>query len=126
VHSERRRKAPAARDVAGLIRSIDYSATAALERALKAAPDEQGRLAVALAEWRDRATAAFLAAYREATTNPRLWPADRQAADQMLNFFLVEKAFYEIEYELAHRPDWLRVPLTGMLRILSQSPNEAL
>ncbi len=43
----------------------------------------------------------------------------------MLNFFLVEKAFYEIEYELAHRPDWLRVPLTGMLRILSQQSNEA-
>jgi maltose alpha-D-glucosyltransferase/alpha-amylase len=124
-HSERRRKAPAARDVAGLIRSIDYSATAALERALQAAPDEQGRLTVALAEWRDRATAAFLAAYREAMTNQRLWPADRDAAGQMLNFFLVEKAFYEIEYELAHRPDWLRVPLTGMLRILSQSPSEA-
>jgi maltose alpha-D-glucosyltransferase/alpha-amylase len=124
-HSERRRKAPAARDVAGLIRSIDYSATAALERALKAAPDEQGRLTVALAEWRDRATAAFLTAYREAMTNQRLWPTDRDAAGQMLNFFLVEKAFYEIEYELAHRPDWLRVPLTGMLRILSQSPSEA-
>ena len=58
--AERRRKAPAARDVAGLIRSIDYSATAALERALKVAHDEQGRLAAALAEWRDRATAAFL------------------------------------------------------------------
>jgi maltose alpha-D-glucosyltransferase/alpha-amylase len=125
MHSERRRKAPAARDVAGLIRSIDYSATAALERAVKTTPDEQGKLAVALAEWRDRATEAFLTAYREATTNPRLWPADRHSADQMLNFFLVEKAFYEIEYELAHRPDWLRVPLTGMLRILSQYANEA-
>ena len=43
----------------------------------------------------------------------------------MLNFFLVEKAFYEIEYELAHRPDWLRVPVTGMLRILSQNTSEA-
>ena len=43
----------------------------------------------------------------------------------MLNFFLLEKVFYEIEYELAHRPEWLRVPLTGMLRILSQQPNEA-
>ena len=43
----------------------------------------------------------------------------------MLNFFLLEKAFYEIEYELSHRPDWLRVPLTGMLRILSQQPHEA-
>src|SRR5258708_8587069 len=47
--AERRRKAPAARDVAGLIRSIDYSATAALERALKAAPDEQVKRAAALA-----------------------------------------------------------------------------
>ena len=121
---ERRRKAPAARDAAGLIRSIDYSATAALERALKVAPDEGGKLAMALAEWRDRSVAAFLGAYREVMTDPRLWPADPAAADRMLDFFLLEKAIYEIEYELAHRPDWLRVPLTGVLRILSHT-NEA-
>ena len=90
--SERRRKAPAARDVAGLIRSIDYSATAALERALKIAPDEQGRLAAALADWRDRATAAFLAAYREAMTNRRLWPADRHAADATAEFLPAGKS----------------------------------
>jgi maltose alpha-D-glucosyltransferase/alpha-amylase len=123
--NERRRKAPAARDVAGLIRSIDYSATAALERALRVASDEQGKLGAALAEWRDRSTAAFLAAYREVMANQRVWPTNPQVAEQMLNFFLLEKAFYEIEYELAHRPDWLRVPLTGMLRILSQHANEA-
>ncbi|MEA2831343.1 MAG: maltose alpha-D-glucosyltransferase / alpha-amylase [Bradyrhizobium sp.] len=123
--AERRRKAPAARDVAGLVRSIDYSATAALERALKAAPDDQGKLGAALTEWRDRSVAAFLAAYREIMTDQRLWPADPQTAEQLLNFFLLEKALYEIEYELAHRPDWLRVPLTGMLRILSWHPNEA-
>ena len=81
-------------------------------------PDEHGKLGAALAEWRDRSTAAFLAAYREIMTNHRLWPADPHAAEQMLNFFLLEKALYEIEYELAHRPEWLRVPLTGMLRIL--------
>ena len=46
-------------------------------------------------------------------------------AERMLNFFLLEKAFYEIEYELAHRPDWLRVPLTGILRILSSQLLEA-
>jgi maltose alpha-D-glucosyltransferase / alpha-amylase len=56
---DRRRKAPAARDVAGLIRSIDYSATAALERALKSAPDEQG---TALDGWREHSVAAFLGA----------------------------------------------------------------
>jgi maltose alpha-D-glucosyltransferase/alpha-amylase len=123
--TERRRKVPAARDVAGLIRSIDYSSTAALERALKVATDEHGRLGLTLAEWRDRSTAAFLSAYRDTIVNQRLWPAEPLAAERMLNFFLLEKAFYEIEYELAHRPDWLRVPLTGMLRILAQQPHEA-
>jgi maltose alpha-D-glucosyltransferase/alpha-amylase len=122
---ERRRKAPAARDVAGLVRSIDYSATAALERALHVASDEHGKLGAALAEWRDRATTAFLAAYREVMTDQRLWPADPDDAERLLNFFLLEKAFYEIEYELAHRPEWLRVPLTGMLRILSRHSQEA-
>ncbi|MGH6704097.1 MAG: putative maltokinase, partial [Bradyrhizobium sp.] len=124
-HDDRRRKAPAARDVAGLIRSIDYSATAALERAVKAAPDEQGKLGTALAEWRERAAAAFLAAYRETMTSRHLWPADPQAARRMLDFFVLEKAFYEIEYELAYRPDWLRVPLTGAIRILSEHGSEA-
>jgi maltose alpha-D-glucosyltransferase/alpha-amylase len=122
---ERRRKGPAARDVAGLIRSIDYSATAALERALKIVADEQGKLGLALADWRDRSAAVFLAAYRENMTNAPLWPNDPHAAAQMLNFFLLEKVFYEIEYELSHRPDWLRVPLMGMLRILSLPVNEA-
>jgi len=122
--AERRRKAPAARDVAGLIRSIDYSATAALERALKVAPDEHGKLAVALEAWRNRSTAAFLGAYRDGITDPSLWPSTPDAADRVLDFFLLEKAFYEIEYELAHRPDWLRVPLAGMLRILSRHSEE--
>jgi maltose alpha-D-glucosyltransferase/alpha-amylase len=122
---ERRRKAPAARDVAGLVRSIDYSTTAALERVLQVAPDEQGKLGRALGEWRDRATTAFLAAYRETIAHRRLWPADPEAAERMLTFFLLEKAFQEIEYDLAYRPDWLRIPLTGMLRILAQQPHEA-
>ena len=123
--AERRRKAPAARDVAGLIRSIDYSATAAYERALRVGSDDQNRLAAALAEWRDRAVDAFLASYRETTANQRFWPAGPTAVSQILNFFLLEKAFYEVEYELSHRPDWLRVPLTGIIRILSQQPDAA-
>jgi maltose alpha-D-glucosyltransferase/alpha-amylase len=118
---DRRRKAPAARDVAGLIRSIDYSATAALERALKSAPDEQGKIARALDGWRERSVAAFLAAYRQSLGDTRLWPRSLDGADRLLDFFLLEKAFYEIEYELAHRPDWLRVPLAGTWRILARS-----
>jgi maltose alpha-D-glucosyltransferase/alpha-amylase len=118
---ERRRKAPAARDVAGLIRSIDYSATAALERALQSAPDENSKLARALDKWREHSVAAFLAAYRRSLGDAKLWPRAVDDADGLLDFFLLEKAFYEIEYELAHRPDWLRVPLAGTWRILRRS-----
>jgi len=116
--AERRRKTPAARDIAAMIRSIDYSVTAALDRALKVAPDEQGKLAAALTQWRDRATHSFLTAYRETMTNARLWPADPHAAGAMVNFFSLEKAVREIEYELTHRPEWLRLPLVGLLRLL--------
>jgi maltose alpha-D-glucosyltransferase / alpha-amylase len=118
--AERRRKAPAARDVAALIRSIDYSVASALDHAMKMAPDEIGnRLATALAEWRDRAISTFLSGYREVIANSRLWPVDQHAVNAMLDFFLLEKIISEIEDELAHRGEWLRVPLGAMLRILS-------
>ncbi len=119
--AERRQKAPAARDVAGLIRSIDYSTTAAYERALRTAPDESGRLAAALGVWRDRSAATFVEAYREAMADPRLWPPAADEAARLLDFFLIEKAFYEIEYELSHRPQWVRVPLAGILRVLPRA-----
>ncbi len=122
--AERRLKAPAARDIAGLIRSIDYSATAALDRALKLDPNDRAQVAHALDDWREHAVAAFLDAYRQGLgADQRLWPSEREAADRLLDFFLLEKAIYEIEYELAHRPDWLGVPLAGTLRILSRSPS---
>jgi maltose alpha-D-glucosyltransferase/alpha-amylase len=121
--AERRQKAPAARDVAGLIRSIDYSTTAAYERALRTAPDDTGRLAAALGVWRDRSAATFVEAYREAMSDPRLWPQAVDESARLLDFFLIEKALYEIEYELSHRPQWVRVPLAGILRVLP-SPEE--
>jgi len=117
---DRRRKAPAARDVAGLVRSIDYSTTAAHVRALKSAPDEHGKIARALDVWRERSAATFVAAYRETMADRTLWPRDAGDADRLLDFFLIEKVYYEIEYELAYRPDWVRVPLAGILRILAR------
>jgi maltose alpha-D-glucosyltransferase/alpha-amylase len=123
--AERRRKAPAARDIAGLIRSIDYSTATAYERALQMTPDETGQLAAGLEMWRTNAVAEFLSAYHENLNDERLWPADAAAATHLLNFFLVEKVFYEIEYELAHRPEWLRVPLNGALRILASGDETA-
>jgi maltose alpha-D-glucosyltransferase / alpha-amylase len=116
--AERRRKVPAARDVAGLIRSLDYSVVAALGRTQEAGADEGGRLGRALELWRDQSIATFLAAYRETINGSPVWPADQVSADKLLKFFLLEKALYEVEYELAYRPSWLRVPLRGTIQIL--------
>jgi maltose alpha-D-glucosyltransferase/alpha-amylase len=122
--AERRRKAPAARDIASLVRSIDSSVVAALERAREVAPDEQGKLAMALALWGEHSTTALVSGYRNNLAN-RLWPADPAAADSMLKFFVLERAVYELDYELAHRPERLRAPLAAALRILSDPTDEA-
>jgi maltose alpha-D-glucosyltransferase/alpha-amylase len=118
--ADRRHKAPAARDIAGMVRSIDYAASAAFERALEAWPDEHTRLLQALEDFGRKSIAAFMSSYREALTHPQLWPSDPADSDRLLDFFVLEKAFYEINYELANRPNWLRVPLMGLQRILSQ------
>ena len=117
---ERRQKAPAARDIAGLIRSIDYSTTSALLRAHNLTPEERVALTPRLSTWRTQATAAFWQACREAS-GPGLWPAADNEAVRLLEFFLLEKAFYEIEYELTNRPSWVQVPIDGTWRILVQN-----
>ena len=63
------------------------------------------------------ATEAFWDTYR-GLTDPALWPPDPAEARKLLDFFLLEKAMYEMEYELMNRPPWLHVPLDGTWRIL--------
>jgi maltose alpha-D-glucosyltransferase/alpha-amylase len=123
--ADRRRKAPAARDIAGLVRSIDYSTTSAFDRGPQSSPEERERLFRALGQWRAGVVEAFLAAYHDVLADASLWPVDAATSRRLLDFFLVEKVFYEIEYELAHRPAWLHVPLEGALRMLSKSGSES-
>jgi maltose alpha-D-glucosyltransferase / alpha-amylase len=72
-----------------------------------------------LERWGERSADTFLHSYREALSTTRLWPEDADEAERLLQFFLLEKAFYEVDYELANRPSWLRVPLLGIQRVLS-------
>ncbi|AMN43945.1 maltose alpha-D-glucosyltransferase [Rhodoplanes sp. Z2-YC6860] len=115
---ERRQKVPAARDIAGMLRSIDYSTTAALANATNLTAEERAILKPKLDIWRQKATEEFWNACRQ-TADAALWPADATEARDLLEFFLLEKAFYEMEYELMNRPAWLHVPLEGTLRILA-------
>jgi maltose alpha-D-glucosyltransferase / alpha-amylase len=117
---ERRAKAPAARDVAGCCRSIDYAASAALRRMTDITPDEHARLIEDVRRWSAILTETYLDAYRSAVADSELWPQDPEAAEDLLEFFLLEKAFYEIEYEISNRPGWTAIPLEATIRILQR------
>ncbi|GGG35795.1 alpha-amylase [Caldovatus sediminis] len=113
---ERRAKTSPLRDLAGLLRSLDYAAAVATATEASgtatAAPTE--RRAALLERWRAEASDAFLSAYRAvAQEAPHPWvPAE--GADRLLDLFLVEKAAYEVRYEAANRPSWLPVPARGL------------
>jgi maltokinase len=68
-------------------------------------------------DWEERARDEFLDAYLDAT-DPSLLPASRHGVEQMLSVFELEKAVYELRYELNNRPDWVRIPVAGILRLL--------
>src|SRR6185369_17252071 len=117
---DRRRKAPAARDVAGFARSIDYATSAALEREANLGAEERAALAARMRQWTDHLIEAYWQSYREALGDERLWPRDVEKSRQLFDFFCLEKAFYEVEYELANRPGWVNIPLEATLRLLCQ------
>lgn len=112
--AQRREKTSPLKDVAGMLRSLDY-AGATRERAQEAAE------ASGVREWGARARSAFLAGYRASvrTAEPVILPDDDAAFQSALRFFMVEKALYEVRYELDNRPLWLEIPL-GALESLAE------
>ncbi|CEJ13903.1 Trehalose synthase/amylase TreS [bacterium YEK0313] len=111
---ERRAKASPLRDVAGLLRSLDYAAEMVTQRAeTGVAPANAQQRDLLLARFRARASSAFLDSYRAAAASLPL--GDQQA---LLDLFLIEKAAYEIAYEAANRPAWIHVPLRGLAAVL--------
>ncbi len=105
---ERRRKRSPLRDVAGMLRSFAYAASAtSLLRGVEPAAD-----------WEQRARAEFLDGYRS-TIDPTLVPAG-SAMDRLLAVFELEKAVYELRYELNNRPEWVKIPVAGVLRMLEE------
>ena len=113
---ERRAKFSPLRDVAGMLRSLDYAAAAAL-RDHTPIPVEDPRPAARAESWRRRARRQFLDAYREEIAGSSAHP-EEGFADALLDLFLIQKAVYEVGYEMAFRPDWVGIPLGGLVAIL--------
>jgi maltose alpha-D-glucosyltransferase/alpha-amylase len=68
--------------------------------------------------WFRWVSAAFLRAYRAAAGDADFLPGDRAQFVALLDAFMLDKAFYELNYELNHRPDWVRIPLRGIVTLL--------
>jgi maltose alpha-D-glucosyltransferase/alpha-amylase len=112
--AERRQKQCVLVDVAGMLRSLDYAVHAALSPA--GTPSDAGE------RWVRRASASFLEGYRDeiARVPTRLLPASAAAFSRALSGFELDRALYEVRYELDNRPTWLRIPLRGLARLLTR------
>ena len=75
---------------------------------------------VAPETWEQDARAEFLAGYRD-TADPTLLPSGEEAMRRLLTVFELEKAVYELRYELDNRPDWVRIPVAGIVRLLEKA-----
>jgi maltokinase len=115
--AERRARQSALRDVAGMLRSLDYAAHAV---AFEALPAERAEVLVGLTAWETRARRAFLEGYRgaAAASPAALIPPSESALIEACAAFELEKACYELRYERDNRPDWASIPLAGIRRIL--------
>ncbi len=119
--SERRLKRSALRDVAGMLRSFHYASYGSLLRPEMGAairPQDVEALDGWVRTWNRWVGAMFLAGYQEATDGASFLPSDEREWAALLDAFLLEKACYELTYELNNRPDWVAIPIRGILQLL--------
>jgi maltose alpha-D-glucosyltransferase/alpha-amylase len=119
--SERRRKRSALRDVAGLLRSFHYAALSSMLEHLRAgsfSPSVLDALGPWARLWQVWASWAFLKEYLKTVREANLAPREREELRVLLDAFVLDKAIYELGYELNNRPDWLLIPLLGISQVL--------
>ncbi|NUN48674.1 MAG: maltose alpha-D-glucosyltransferase [Candidatus Brocadiae bacterium] len=120
---ERRLKRSALRDVAGMLRSFHYAAWAALfqrEAGADLPPERMRELEAGANLWHAWAGSAFLKAYLERAGKSVFLPTSRSVMGAFLEAYVLEKAVYELGYELNNRPGWVKIPLLGIQQILEQ------
>ena len=116
---ERRYKRAGLRDVVGMIRSFSY-ATEAVLRGGRVRPEDRAILEPWATAWTEWVSAAYLGSYLQTVSGRRLVPSDDKLTDLLLEFYELEKVIYEVEYELGSRPDWVGIPLAGLVRIMAR------
>jgi len=114
---ERRVKQSPLRDVAGMIRSYSYAAYAALFAFTTHTPGDYPRLEPWADAWQHWVSDSFLTAYDATLANTEFAPSPA-ARRPLLDAFVLDKAFYELAYELNNRPDWVRIPLIGIRKLI--------
>jgi maltose alpha-D-glucosyltransferase/alpha-amylase len=117
LHERRAKHSPLV-DVAGLLRSFDYAAASVRERMAGEHPTDAERLTEPLTRWRDEMTGRVLDAYRGAAAGSAVWPDSDEDAEGLIRLFTLQKALYEIRYELGNRPQWAAIPIEGTLALL--------
>lgn len=120
--AERRAKHSPLRDVAGMLRSFDYAQWTGLKNAAKSAEDH-ARLLPLAREWQAAVRRVFLAAYTETASGSGLYASFEDVAG-VLRLFELEKAIYELRYEINNRPDWIHVPLQGIGALIGDNRPE--
>jgi maltose alpha-D-glucosyltransferase/alpha-amylase len=112
--AERRSKQSALKDVAGMLRSYSYAAYAALLNRVARRPEDVARIEPWARLWERSTGAEFLRAYRDAVGAAPFLPAAAEGFGALLHGYLLDKALYELQYELDSRPNWIRIPLWGL------------
>jgi len=116
--TERRIKRSPMRDVAGMIRSFHYAAYSALLSGTTVRQQDIRNLSFWADLWYRTISAGFLHGYLTAMAGSDLLPHDTGLLENLLVPYLLEKAVYELGYELNNRPDWLVIPLRGIRHLV--------
>jgi maltose alpha-D-glucosyltransferase / alpha-amylase len=121
--SERRIKRSPLSDVAAMMRSFHYAAyTGLFQQDGMPRPENPSFLEPWALLWYDWVTASFLRSYVESAGQAGFLPKDRSELEVVLDALLLEKAVYELGYEANNRPDWVKIPIKGVLQLLESGP----
>ena len=113
---ERRAKGSALRDVAGMLRSFQYASQVALKRCSAQSAQDCGRWSPYLEKWEAQTRETFIEVYDEVARACGLYRAWQEVLP-LLELFEIEKALYEVRYELGNRPEWTSIPLHSLIGV---------